>query len=359
MQQIQITLKPEYRAICPPLSKREYEALKRSIGENGLYEPITTNPEGIILDGHHRYRACRELGIEPDFRELEFPDRLSEKAYVVETNLRRRQLSDLERAELGLELEKIEAERAKRRQILLGKTHGKHPLSSNELKGQARDLAARAVGLSSTTYQRAKTILERGSEELIDRVRQGGVSITYAYKKIRRREKHLKPPKLPEGIYDVVYADPPWDYYLPLRGDPEFHYPTMPTSEICDLEVPASENAVLFLWTTNPKLEDALSVIKAWGFTYKTNLAWVKDKIGTGYYFRARHELLLLATKGNIPPPVETSRPHSVLFSPREGHSEKPDEAYELIEVMYPNRQCLELFARRNREGWTSWGDET
>jgi N6-adenosine-specific RNA methylase IME4 len=134
----------------------------------------------------------------------------------------------------------------------------------------------------------------------------------------------------------------------------------MPTEKICKLRIPSADDAVLFLWATNPTLPDALKVMGCWGFTYRTNLAWVKDKIGTGFYFRAQHELLLLGIKGKMPAPLEENRPPSVLFSPVREHSRKPDEVYALIEKMYPNRKYLELFARseEKRKDWTYWGLE-
>jgi N6-adenosine-specific RNA methylase IME4 len=96
------------------------------------------------------------------------------------------------------------------------------------------------------------------------------MSIAYAYKMVLKREENCKSPDMPSGLFNVIYADPPWEYYLPLRGSPDMHYKTMSTEEICKLKVPAAEDAVLFLWATNPKLEDALKVMRAWGFTYKT-----------------------------------------------------------------------------------------
>ena len=124
------------------------------------------------------------------------------------------------------------------------------------------------------------------------------------------------------------------------------------------MQVPVAENSILFLWATNPKLQEALEVLEAWGFEYKTNMVWVKDKIGVGYYFRGQHELLLVGIKGSMGVPEEQNRPASVLNSDRTKHSEKPQEVYTLIEKMYPNRKYLELFARNKREGWESWGNE-
>lgn len=354
-KQIELKINPEYVALLPPLSQEEYEALKESIRNEGLHYPISVNQDKVILDGHHRYNICRQLGITPHFETVRFEgNKLSEKQFVIETNLRRRHLCDLDKAALALELEKVEAEWAKQRMIV-GKT-----LSSNELgvKGQARDTAAHKVGLSPTTYHRAKTILEQAPENLKEKVRQGKTSITHAYMQIKKTENDKSAPPLPQGQFDIIYVDPPWKYDVWLRGRPEDYYPTMTIEEICNLEIPASKNSVLFLWATNPMLEDALKVMNTWGFTYKTNLVWVKDKIGLGFYFRGQHELLLVGIKGDIRPPEESDRFPSVLSVSVGFHSEKPFEVYEIIEKMYPNGRYLELFARNKRENWASWGNQ-
>ncbi|MBT9148153.1 MAG: hypothetical protein DDT32_01923 [Syntrophomonadaceae bacterium] len=171
---------------------------------------------------------------------------------------------------------------------------------------------------------------------------------------------------MPSGSFAVIYADPPWEYEFSQSESRsiEAHYPTMTTEEICELKnrIPANNDAVLFLWSTNPKIKEALSVIDAWGFEYRTNMAWVKDKIGMGYYCREQHELLLIARKGNIPVPDTNNRPPSIFQAPRLEHSRKPNTVYETIEKMYPrpaNTQghyYIELFARYPRKGWASWG---
>jgi len=353
---VKLIINEEYKKLLPTLSKQEYEALKQSIKTEGQHFPITINPQNIILDGHNRYKICLELGLEPKCELKTFQNGLLEKKFVIEANLRRRHLNKFQKAELGFPLLDIEKKLAKERQIEMGKTHGNDPLGSFEHKGKARDIVARTIGLSPITFQRALTIIEKAPEELKEKVRRGKTSITYAYKTVKREERHQQTPQLPNGEFDVVYADPPWTYDFPLRADPAFHYQTMKTQEICDLDLPISANTILFLWATNPKLEDALKVIKAWGFKYKTNMVWIKDKIGTGYYFRGQHELLLIATKGDMPCPTEGTRPASVLQAPRTEHSQKPVVVYEIIERMYPNRKYLELFARNKREGWENWG---
>jgi N6-adenosine-specific RNA methylase IME4 len=167
---------------------------------------------------------------------------------------------------------------------------------------------------------------------------------------------------LPDRKYPVIYADPPWRYEFSTTSSRsiESHYPTMSTEEICALPVAdhATSDSVLFLWVTNPRLHEAFRVLEAWGFTYRTNIVWAKDKIGGGFYVRNQHELLLIAKRGDPPMPAEADRPSSIISAPRREHSRKPDEAYALIERMYPDLPKLELFARTTREGWVPWGLE-
>ena len=165
--------------------------------------------------------------------------------------------------------------------------------------------------------------------------------------------------------YAVIYADPPWHFEVyneesGIECAAGNHYPTMTLDEICALPVPhlATDAAVLFLWTTLPHLEEALQVVVAWGFAYKSNVVWVKDQIGLGYLVRNQHELLLIATRGDIPTPPPARRPASVINAPRCEHSRKPDEAYALIEQMYHELPKIELFARRARPGWAAWGNQ-
>jgi len=165
---------------------------------------------------------------------------------------------------------------------------------------------------------------------------------------------------LEKGKYNVIYADPPWDeeYVISHSRAIENHYPTMPVEQICSLNIPATESAVLFLWVPFSKLTKGLKVVEAWDFTIKSELVWIKDRIGTGHYTRAQHEHLFIATRGNMKPPPPDSRLSSTIFAPRKRHSEKPDVFYEIIEKMYPDGKYLELFARKERIGWTSWGNE-
>ncbi len=134
----------------------------------------------------------------------------------------------------------------------------------------------------------------------------------------------------------------------------------MTLDEIKRLQPPAAESAVLFLWAVNCLLPEALDVIAAWGFSYKTNLVWVKPSLGLGNWTRNRHEPLLFATRGQVDIPEPDQRPDSVIEANRGRHSQKPAAVYELIERAYPQLGKLELFARgQARPGWQTWGNET
>jgi N6-adenosine-specific RNA methylase IME4 len=184
--------------------------------------------------------------------------------------------------------------------------------------------------------------------------------------KLIQRERATAIVPLPKRRYPILLADPPWRYDAAKAGNRqvENHYPTMGLDAIKALEVPAARAAVLFLWATSPLLPEALSVIAAWGFQYRTAAVWVKNQIGMGYYFRQQHELLLVGKRGELPAPAPANRPPSLITAPRGEHSAKPERAHELIEQMYPEyvlgdpSDFCELFQRSPRKGWAGWGNE-
>jgi N6-adenosine-specific RNA methylase IME4 len=112
------------------------------------------------------------------------------------------------------------------------------------------------------------------------------------------------------------------------------------------------------VWTTPTYLKKCLDIIDAWNFTYVSEMIWIKDKMGLGFYARYQHESLLIATKGKFLTPEPAFRPRSTFFSPRLEHSRKPEIVYKFIESMYPTLPRIELFARSPRQDWYSWGNE-
>jgi N6-adenosine-specific RNA methylase IME4 len=140
--------------------------------------------------------------------------------------------------------------------------------------------------------------------------------------------------KLPNGLYNVILADPPYQYEFSesRRCDIEVQYPTMNLDEIKSIKVPAADNCVLFLWSPAPKLLEALEVMQTCSFDYKTCAVWDKLRPGTGFWLRAHHELLLVGTKGNPRVPEPENRYASVIHDRRIIHSKKPACVYDIIE---------------------------
>ena len=179
------------------------------------------------------------------------------------------------------------------------------------------------------------------------------------------QRQHIAAANEPEK-YAVLYADPPWQYSSgdqhgteeqdTVLGD---HYPSMKLAEICALPQAklAATDCVLFLWCTSPTLEEAFDVINAWGFKYKASMIWDKVAHNVGHYVSVRHELLLIATKGQ--PPKVPKLVDSVYVEDRTEHSRKPRYFRDLIDELYPNGTRLEMFARgKLPEHWQGWGNE-
>jgi N6-adenosine-specific RNA methylase IME4 len=183
--------------------------------------------------------------------------------------------------------------------------------------------------------------------------------------KAYKRTKVIEGQARLEGQYRVIYADPPWSYgdRPPSGSGAAEHYPTMSIEDICKLPVAAhvERNAVLFMWVTTPWLllnPGPREVIEAWGFEYKTALAWDKVLSAGGHYVAVKHEHLLICTRGSCLPDRPTPSPDSVQVIRRSGvHSEKPAEFRQLIEKLYDG-PYLELFGRAKVPGWTVFGND-
>jgi N6-adenosine-specific RNA methylase IME4 len=170
---------------------------------------------------------------------------------------------------------------------------------------------------------------------------------------------------LPDKKYGVILSDPEWRFEVWSRETgldraADNHYSTSELNEIKSRDVKsiAADDCVLFLWATVPMLPQVLEVMAAWGFTYVSQMVWVKDRWGHGYWFRNKHEILLVGTRGKIPAPAPGIQWGSVIEAPRGAHSEKPDIVYDIIERYFPNLPKIELNARCGRTGWDSWGLE-
>lgn len=239
------------------------------------------------------------------------------------------------------------------------------------------DLSRRRDNLSFSHHAEVAALEPAEQDELLERAeaeKWTRSQLRDHVKQIRLREALDDAGAIPKGKYRVLLADPPWEYGDQRGGGIQggaasAHYPTMPTPAICELADAggrkvrdvAAADAALFLWATAPCLADALAVVAAWGFEYKAQFVWDKVRGFNGHYNDVQHELLLIGTRGSCVPNVKPL-PKSVVRAEKDRHSRKPDIFHEIIEAMYPPRKGqpthLELFARRPRPGWASWGNE-
>jgi N6-adenosine-specific RNA methylase IME4 len=365
--------------LFPLLEGAEADAFGDDIKNHGLREPIVLLDEQI-LDGRNRYLQCRRVGAEPTFRPFCDDDPV---AYVISLNLKRRHLNESQRAWVA---SKIATLGDGQRQV------GKFA----EVPSQSD--AANMLNVSERSVRSAAAVRDHGSPELQHAVEHGHLAVSAAAKAAnlpvkeereiaekatagdanaartvlkksvraaREADLGAKQIALPAKKFEVILADPAWDFAVYSRETgmdraAENHYPTQSLEAIKALDVASisADDAALFLWATVPKLPQALETMSAWGFTYRTHFVWLKDKAGTGYWNRNRHELLLVGTRGNIPAPAPGTQSPSVIEAPVGAHSAKPEAFLELIETHFPNLPKIELNARKRREGWSAWAFE-
>lgn len=369
-----------YAEIFPLLEGEDFEQLVDDIKDNGLIHPITLL-ENKVLDGRNRYRACLQAEVEPKFAEFSGNDAIS---FVISCNASRRDLTASQRACAAVNAEQLVnrlQKEAKERQKELGKSHGLGPSGKNSLRGRPRDFLAKRFRVNSRYVEDAfvikrlrreiekltlkpelewKELVQKcnGLSDLFNEVLSGKKTLADA-KRERDRfdydkrvvEAALKKTEVPQ----VVLADPPWQYEkgsTTTSREIENQYDTLTVEDIIAQIPTTAPDAVLFLWATQPLLRQALDVINAWGFEYKTGAIWDKEVIGMGYWFRIQHELLLVGVKGKVPPPAEFLRVSSIFREKRTEHSKKPLCVYEWIEKAFPTERKLEMYARKAREGW-------
>ena len=374
------------------------DSLAHSMSKIGLLQPILAAEEdGWLIAGVHRYEAAKKLGwrtIRTVLVEGRSVDLM--RIMQIDENLVRADLSPAERAAHHAERKKLyEREFPQTRQGAIGR--GRKGRQNGDPKRYTADAAAK-TGTSERTVQRevargeipnvlsvAGTALDTADEldalaklpkasqrELIGRAKGGHkVSAKTTLKQVKREEREAELAKRTELAsqaigrrrYGVLYADPPWRFEpysreTGLNRAADNHYPTMTLDEIKRLQVPAAKDCVLFLWATAPMLCEALEVLRAWGFAYKSHCIWAKPRKGTGFWFRNAHELLLVGTRGNVAAPAPGHQPLSVIEAAATRHSKKPEAFAEMIERLFPRTNKLEMFARQPRLGWHSWGNE-
>lgn len=382
----------EFHAIAncfPLIDGAEFDELVADIRANGVREPVILF-EGKILDGRNRYRASDIAGVDCPMTTYDGSDPVG---YAVSLNLRRRHLSEGQRAWVAAQLsnlslganqhsqgvsidtasELLNVGRASVARAAVVRDHGATELQDKVSSGAVAP--STAADIARLPKEEQREIVARGEKEILeaakairaDRVEQKRSVKIAATQAIAERNKALP---IGERKYGVIYTDPPWsfDVWSGAGKDraAENHYPTMTQAQIESLPVAglAADDCALFMWAVMPQLPEALAVIRAWGFEYKTcAFVWVKQTkdeerfaTGMGYWTRANAEVCLLATRGS--PARLNADVHQVVMTPRMEHSAKPDEVAGRIQRLVPG-PYLEMFARAQRDGWDVWGNQS
>jgi len=363
----------ELKEILPPLREDDYSRLKKSIEEQGIQESLKILPNGIIIDGYHRKKIAQELGIKNIPYEIKQLNKDEALELGISLNLARRNLSFEQKIEIIKKLRE---------------------------RGWAQEKIAKLIGIARSTIIRLENRLENGSivqmdnasipddlrykiskemkKEIAERADKGetqeeiakdyGISrrrvgqiIKKKKEEIIRREKRVTMP-FPEGEFEIIVIDPPWPYGTEYDSEDRrvaSPYSEMDLEEIRDLEIPAADDCILWLWATHKFLPEAFGILEDWGFEYKLTLVWNKRKMGMGSWLRCQVEFCLLGIKGN--PEWNLTNQRDIILESRREHSRKPDKFYKMVKKIHrcSSNRRLNYFARIKRKGFISWGDET
>lgn len=381
---MKLKINKEFRELIPPLAADEFERLEKSIIEEGCRDPLVVS-EGAIIDGHNRYDICIKHNISFETKEKKFKNDDEKLIWIINNQLARRNISNYDRTRLALKQEDIFKKQAKEQQkrkpvfvrsTLTEQNSRQKILSGTKKSLVTREKVAKIAKVATGTVTKVKLIEKEADEKTKKQLSEQKTTINKVYKdiiKAKKREgigKNNKKVPLPKKKYNIIYADPPWNFkhYSDKGRDrsPANYYRLQNIEDLKKLNIKklADDNCILFMWVTYPFLEKAMDVINAWGFRYKTaGFVWVKKNKksdswfwGMGYWTRANSELCLIATKGS--PQRKSSSVHELVCTRIEKHSKKPDIVKEKIVELMGDVPRIELFARTKTKGWDVWGDE-
>lgn len=407
----------EFKSLIPPLTPEEFNQLEQNCLKDGILESIKVWKD-VIIDGHNRYEIANKNGLDFTVTELNFENRTDAIEWIILHQLGRRNLTEEQKAYLrGRRYENEKLKVGTRTDLTFPQNDGKlqtaEKLASeyNVSKATIERDADFAKGVDLLPDERKTEVLSGKSElkkqevQQIGKIRQqvekqvkaDAVMRTdediqaeievkakeLAAKEIRRIEEEKRQKKeqkveqrkieiqaqkdaiasgemkLPEGVFEVIAIDPPWNYgreYDPDGSRVANPYPEMNQEQLLKLNPPFAENSVCFLWTTHAFIFDAKALLDKWGFTYKATIVWDKEKIGMGAWLRMQCEFCLVGIKGK--PMWNNTKYRDIIREPRREHSRKPDAFYEMVKEITIGRR-LEYFSRENREGWEVFGNDT
>lgn len=362
-------------------SPADYSKMLEDIQTRGLKTDLVVTPEYGVVCGYTRLQIAEELGIEKvPCKIQDFKDEDELIDYAIKDNLLRRHLSLYHRGIFALKLLEIEKERAKKRQNIGHFNAPQYQDESSPVKatlpelendiGQARDIAAKKAGIGGRTLDKIKTIEERASKEIKEKLHKGEITVNRAYndlkkEKLKEERKRTRENKLAhvdtEQKYRAVVIDPPWPVQKIIRdtrpNQDVMDYPTLPIEEIQKLpirDLGDKDGCHVYLWTTHRFLPSALELFKTWGVRYECLMTWVKPTGPTPFSWMYNVEFVLFGRIGSLP--IEQKGMKLGFEAPVQKHSKKPDVFYDMVRKASPEPR-IDLFAREKHEGFTSWGN--
>jgi N6-adenosine-specific RNA methylase IME4 len=340
----------ELANIFPLIEGEEFEKLVDDIQANGLLNPIVLY-ERQILDGRNRFNACLEAGIQPLFVEY---DGDSPREYVLSLNLTRRHLTESQRALVSARLSNTK--------------HGGNRI--NQETNSSLDIvkSSKLLNVGTSITKQAKVVLREAPQEDIEAIERGELTVNKAIGNLKKKARLADLQKQAEEIsqlknnfdkkYHVIVLDPPWGYgteYDPNGRRSANPYPEMSLEEIKNIEIPANDDCVLWLWTTHKFMRHSFDLLDAWGFEDKAILTWVKDRMGLGSWLRSQSEFCIMAVKGK--PLINLTNQTTIINGKLREHSRKPDEFYEMVDSLCTGLK-IDYFSREQREGWDTYGND-
>jgi len=391
---MQITVDNELKSYIRPLKEEEFEKLKESILSEGIRDPLVVW-QGILLDGHHRYKIAQEHNLEYKTVEIELQDKEAMKEWIIKNQLGRRNLTEQEASYYrGKLYEHVKQHpcihpksggnffpRLKTSEII-GKEYGVtgRTVKNDALFSRSVDKVAEEVGeeakraiLSGKANIPKKDVeklieIKQKAPDYIEPLLKGEIALSKAIQETKRKQVieklnniETKEVKELEGVYDVIVIDPPWPIEKIERNiapnQVKLDYPTMTVDEIKELKIPCADDSHIWLWTTQKYLPVAFEILESWNLKYICAFVWHKpggfQPFGLPQY---NCEFVLYARRGN--PQFIDLKDFKLCFeAPRTAHSEKPDIFYDLIRRVTAGRR-LDMFNRRKIEGFETWGKE-
>lgn len=355
----------EFKNLCPPLQQEEYEALEASLLAEGCRDSLVTWDD-ILIDGHNRLEICSKHGIEYKTVAREFPGREAVADWIDANQLGRRNLTP---DQMSL-MRGRRYNRAKKAHGGDRKSQQSESREQNVPLISTADILAKQYNVSHMTIKRdgaAAELLEKHPEKAALIIR-GDIKKADVIRELKREEIvaklediAIREVKASRGVYDVIVIDPPWPMEKIERDERHnqvaFDYPTMSEQDLEKLAIPAADDCHVFIWTTHRFLPMAIRLISAWGFKYVLTMVWHKpggfQPFGLPQY---NCEFSIYARKGT-PQFIDTKAFPVCFNAPRGAHSEKPEEFYETIRRVTAGRR-LDIFSRRDIDGFDKWGNE-